>query len=184
MNDVSDVSDAAAHTGSAATRILGAIALVGIVIVAVLGLVVTPPDVNQGDAARLIYVHVPVAIVMNVAFFLTALGSGMWLWKKSRWWDTVAYSSAEVGVVFTALALGTGMLWGKPVWGVFWQWEDPRLTTTALLLALYLGYLLIRRLTEDPYRRASRAAVVGIFHDEDVKRQIADRTIEVSRFRA
>jgi len=70
--------------------------------------------------------------------------------------------------MFTAFAIWGGMMWGRPVWGVFWQWEDPRLTTTALLLALYLGYLLIRRLTEDPYRRATRAAVVGIVAAIDI----------------
>jgi heme exporter protein C len=156
-----------ANTGSAATRILGAIALVGLAAVAVLGLYVTPPDMNQGDAARLIYVHVPVATVMNLAFFLTALGSAMWLWKKSRWWDTVAYASAEVGVVFTALALGTGMLWGKPVWGVFWTW-DARLTSTALLFLLYLGYLVVRRLPAEPDVRNRRSAFVALLAFVDV----------------
>jgi heme exporter protein C len=156
-----------AHTGSAVTRILGAIALIGIAAVAVMGLQVTPPDVNQGDAARLIYMHVPVAIVMNVAFFLTAFGSAMWLWKKSRWWDTVAYASAEVGVVFTALALGTGMLWGKPVWGVFWTW-DARLTSTALLFLLYLGYLVVRRLPAEPEVRNRRSAFVALLAFVDV----------------
>jgi heme exporter protein C len=60
------------------------------------------------------------------------------------------------------------MMWGKPVWGVYWQWEDPRLTTTALLLALYVGYLLLRRLTDDPARRAARAAVVGLIAAVDI----------------
>ena len=63
-------------------------------------------------------------------------------------------------VAFTAFAIWGGMMWGRPIWGVFWQWEDPRLTTTALLLALYVGYLLFRRLTDDPERRATRAAIV------------------------
>jgi heme exporter protein C len=70
--------------------------------------------------------------------------------------------------MFTAFTIWAGMMWGQPVWGVFWQWEDPRLTTTALLLALYVGYLLFRRLTDDPHRRAARAAVVGIIAAVDI----------------
>jgi heme exporter protein C len=70
--------------------------------------------------------------------------------------------------MFTAFAIWGGMMWGQPVWGVFWQWEDPRLTTTALLLALYVGYLLFRRLTDDPRRRAARAAVVGVVAAVDI----------------
>ena len=69
--------------------------------------------------------------------------------------DALALAGTEVGVIFTAFAIWGGMMWGKPVWGVYWQWEDPRLTTTALLLALYVGYLLLRRLTDDPARRAA-----------------------------
>ena len=70
--------------------------------------------------------------------------------------------------MFTAFAIWGGMMWGRPIWGVFWQWEDPRLTTTALLLALYVGYLLFRRLTDDPERRATRAAIVGIVAAVDI----------------
>lgn len=156
-----------AHTGSRITRLLGALVLAGLVSVLVLGLVVTAPDDIQGDAARLIYVHVPVAVVMNVAFFATALGSAMWLWKKSRWWDTLAAASAEIGVVFTALALATGMLWGRPTWGVYWTW-DARLTSTALLFLLYLGYLVVRRLPADGDVRNRRSAFVALLAFVDV----------------
>jgi len=155
------------HTGSRATRIIGALTLAGLVTVVVLGLFVTAPDQIQGDAARLIYLHVPVAIVMNVGFFVTALGSAMWLWKKSRWWDTVAAASAEIGVVFTALALATGMVWGRPTWGVYWTW-DARLTSTALLLLLYLGYLVVRRLPADAEVRSRRSAYVALLAFVDV----------------
>jgi len=155
------------HTGSRTTRILGALTLMGLATVLLLALVVTAPDEIQGDSARLIYVHVPVAIVMNVGFFITALGSAMYLWKKSRWWDTVAASSAEIGVVFTALALGTGMLWGRPTWGVYWVW-DARLTSTALLFLMYLGYLVVRRLPADTEVRNRRSAYVGLLAFIDV----------------
>jgi len=155
------------HTGSRTTRILGALTLAGFAAVLLLALVVSPPDQVQGDAARLIYVHVPVAIVMNLAFALTAVGSVMWLWKKSRWWDTVAASSAEVGVVFTGLTLLTGMIWGRPTWGVYWTW-DARLTSSLLLFLMYLGYLVVRRLPADMEVRNRRAAFVALLAFIDV----------------
>jgi heme exporter protein C len=147
--------------------VLGALTLAGVAAVVILGLFVTKPDVFQGDRARLLYVHVPVAIAMNVGFAVTALGSAMWLWKKSRWWDTVAVASAEVGVVFTALTLINGALWGKATWDTYWTW-DARLTSTALLFLLYLGYLTVRRLPADPAVRNQRAAWVALLAFVDV----------------
>ena len=110
----------------------------------------------------------PSAWLAYLSFGVTALSGIAYLWRRDLRFDAVALAGAEIGVMFTAFAIWGGMMWGRPVWGVFWQWEDPRLTTTALLLALYLGYLLIRRLTEDPYRRATRAAVVGIVAAIDI----------------
>ena len=155
------------HTGSRGTRILGALTLAGFAAVLILALRVSPPDQVQGDAARLIYVHVPVAIAMNLAFALTAIGSAMWLWKKSRWWDTLAASAAEVGVVFTALTLLTGMIWGRPTWGVYWTW-DARLTSSLLLFLMYLGYLVVRQLPSDVDTRNRRAAFVALLSFIDV----------------
>jgi len=155
------------HTGSQTTRILGALTLAGFAAVLLLALVVSPPDQVQGDAARLIYVHVPVAIVMNLAFAVTAIGSIMWLWKKSRWWDTAAASAAEVGVVFTGLTLLTGMIWGRPTWGVYWTW-DARLTSSLLLFLMYLGYLVVRRLPADMEVRNRRSAWVALLAFIDV----------------
>lgn len=156
-----------AHTGSRTTRLLGLATLAGIAVVLVLALAVTGPDAVQGDAARLIYLHVPVAISMNVGFALCTLGSAMWLWKKSRWWDTVAVSAAEVGLVFTGLTLVTGMVWGRPTWGVYWTW-DARLTTFSLLFLLYLGYLVVRRLPADVEVRNRRSAFVALLAFVDV----------------
>jgi len=156
-----------AHTGSRATRLLGLATLAGIAIVLVLALAVTGPDAVQGDAARLIYLHVPVAVSMNVGFGLCTLGSVMWLWKKSRWWDTVAVSAAEVGLVFTGLTLVTGMVWGRPTWGVYWTW-DARLTTFSLLFLLYLGYLVVRHLPADVEVRNRRSAYVALLAFVDV----------------
>lgn len=154
-------------TGSSFTRVLGAVCLVGIAALLAFGLVWSAPDVVQRDAVRIMYVHVPVSIVAFLAFGVTALGSALYLWKKSRFWDLTAGASAEVGVVFTSLTLLTGMLWGRPTWGVYWVW-DARLTTTALLLVLFLGYLAVRRIPSEPDVRAKRAAIAGLIAFVDV----------------
>jgi heme exporter protein C len=155
------------HTGSRTTRIIGALTLAGLTAVLVLALAVTPPEQVQGDAARLIYLHVPVAVAMNIGFGLTALGSALWLWKKSRWWDTVAASAAEIGIIFTGLTLVTGMIWGRPTWGVYWTW-DARLTSFSLLFLMYLGYLVVRRLPADVDQRNRRSAWVALLAFMDV----------------
>jgi heme exporter protein C len=129
---------------------------------------VVPADVNQGDAQRVMYVHVPSAWLAYLSFGVTALAGIGYLWRRDLRFDAVAVSAAEIGVMFTAFTIWAGMMWARPVWGVFWQWEDPRLTTTALLLALYVGYLLFRRLTDDPARRAARAAVLGVVAAVDI----------------
>jgi len=151
-----------------ATRVLGVVALVAVIAASINALFLVPPDVNQGDAQRIMYVHVPSAWLAYLSFGVTALAGIGYLWKRDLRLDAVAVAGAEIGVMFTAFAIWGGMMWGRPVWGVYWQWEDPRLTTTALLLALYLGYLLFRRLTDDPHRRAARAAVVGIVAAVDI----------------
>lgn len=149
------------HTGSPATRALGLLALVGAAIVALLGLVISPDDTEMGDAVRLLYIHVPMAITMYLAATTMAIGSAMWLWKKSAYWDLVAASAGELGVVFAGLTLLTGMIWGKPTWGTYWVW-DGRLTSTALLFVLLLGYLAVRDLPAEPTVRNRRAAIVGL----------------------
>jgi heme exporter protein C len=125
-----------------------------------LGLAV-PPDAVQGDLQRIMYVHVPSAWLAYLSFFLTLVGSVAYLRTGRIRWDHFAGASAEVGVVFTGLALATGSIWGKPVWGVWWTW-DARLVLTAVMFFVYLGYLALRRAIEDPERRARRAAVYGI----------------------
>jgi heme exporter protein C len=156
-----------ATTASRGTRWLGTAALTGIVVVLLLGLVVSPADQDQDDAVRLMYVHVPTAIVGLLAFAVTALGSLLYLWKKSQWWDLVAASSAEIGVLFTGLTLIAGMIYGRPTWGVYWTW-DARLTSTALLFLLYCGYLALRRVPAEPDVRSRRAAWAGLIAFIDV----------------
>ena len=154
-------------TASPATRVLGATALASLAVAAFLALVVSPDDVVQGDAVRLMYVHVPTIWVAYGAFLLTAVASFLYLRRKDRRYDRVAAAAAEIGVVFTGLCLVTGMFWGRTTWGVFWQW-DARLTTTALLFALYLGYVALRRVPSDPDVRARRSAIAALIAFVDV----------------
>lgn len=142
-------------------QVLGLAALTALAASAVMSLVVAPPDAVQGNVQRLMYVHVPAAWLAYLSFTVVLIGSIAYLKTGRIYWDNLAAASAELGVLFTALAIALGSLWGKPVWGTWWTW-DPRLTTTAILLLIYVGYLAIRRLPNSPTRRARWAAVVGI----------------------
>ncbi|HLJ66202.1 MAG TPA: cytochrome c biogenesis protein CcsA [Chloroflexota bacterium] len=132
-----------------------------------LGLVWSPPDASEHDLVRIMYVHVPVAWTMYLAFFLVMVGSAMYLWKRDLKWDRLAGSAAEIGLLLTALTLVAGSIWARPTWGVWWTW-DPRLTTTAILFVIYAGYLMLRTLQTNPLARARQAAVVGIIGFLDI----------------
>jgi heme exporter protein C len=147
-----------------ATRLLGWATLVTLALTAVMALVATPADAVQKDAVRLLYLHVPTAwVAMYLSFGITTLASVLWLWQRTRsdTWDLLAGASAEIGVVFIGLTLAVGSIWGRTTWGVWWTW-DARLTSTAVLFVLYLGYLAVRRVPAAPDVRAKRAAIVGI----------------------
>jgi heme exporter protein C len=150
-------------TGNRTTQVVGAGAVAASVGVVYLGLFATPPDVVQGNLVRLIYIHPAVSTMAFVAFGITALASVLYLIPRTRsWrWDRLAGASAEVGVVFCALSLATGSIWGRPAWGVWWTW-DARLTLTALLCALFVGYLALRRTAGVAESRAIRSAVAGM----------------------
>lgn len=150
-------------------RIVGWAALGSLVVLAMFGLWGAPPDEVQGDAQRLMYLHVPAAWIAYLAFAVTAVCSALWLWPRTRSmvWDRIAGASAELGVLFTALTLLLGSLWGRPVWGVWWAW-DARLVTTAVLLFLYLGYLALRRVPAAPDTRAKRCAIAALIAFVDV----------------
>ena len=148
-------------TATAATRVIGALAIAAMAWLVAFGLGFSPADRNQSDAVRILYVHVPAIWVAYLAFIITATASAMFLIKKSLGWDRLAGASAEIGTVFLALTLAVGALWGRITWGVFWQW-DARLTTTALLLVTYIGYLTVRRLDGNHTQRAKRSAVIGL----------------------
>lgn len=146
---------------SGTANLVGIAALVTLLIGSFVGLFVVSPDRLQGDVQRLMYVHVPAAWLAFLAFFIVFLMSVLYLIQRDLKWDRVANASAEIGVVFTVLTLALGSMWGKPTWGVWWTW-DPRLTTTAIMLAIYVGYLAIRSFADDPDKRARWAAIVGI----------------------
>jgi heme exporter protein C len=150
-------------TGTRATRVLGIVTLVMLGWLGLFGLVLSPADVDQGDAVRIMYVHVPTVWLAYLAFIVTAVCSALYLFGKrhSLGFDRVAGASAEIGVVFMALTLISGSLWGRITWGVYWQW-DARLTTTALLFVTYIGYLAVRGLDGTRERRARRSAVIGL----------------------
>ena len=156
-----DIDAGPTGTGSKGTRILGAITLAAIALGAYLALVSSPPDENMGDAVRLLYLHVPVVTVAYLTATLVTVASVMYLWKRTAWWDVTAAACGELALVFTCLTLVTGAIWGRPTWGTFWVW-DPRLTATAMLALLLLGYLAVRRLPGDQVSRARRSAVVGL----------------------
>lgn len=160
-----------ATTASKATRALGAIALAGLGLLLLFGLVLSPGDETSvspstgqgtGDLVRIMYVHVPTSIIAFLAFFVCVGGSVGYLVRRSEWWDLVAHASAELGAVLIFASLATGALWGEPTWGTYWEWGDARLTTTAILFFLVLGYLAVRRLPMDRTRRSRIAAVVGL----------------------
>ncbi len=150
-------------TGTPFTRGLGILVLAGMVLLIVLGLFVSPADVNQGESVRIMYAHVPGAWLAYLAFIVTAVSSAAYLWNRTRslTWDRIAGASAEVGVLFMGISLITGSLWGRITWGTYWTW-DARLTTTAFLFVTYIGYLAVRGLGGTHQQRARRSAVLAL----------------------
>ncbi len=159
-------------TGSRGSRLLGAGALLGVAALVVLAFVATDADVRthpttgeefgQFDAVRMLYLHVPMAVLMYAAFVVCAVASVGVLLRRTAWWDVMAYAAGEVGTVLCGLVLVTGSIWGRPVWNTWWEWGDVRLMTTLVLFLLFVGYLALRRTTADPRLQARRAAVVAL----------------------
>jgi heme exporter protein C len=116
---------------------------------------------GMGDLQRIFYFHVPAAIAGMTAFAVNFVASLMYVVRRNRWWDNVALSAAETGVMFFSMVLVTGPIWAKPAWFVWWTWS-PRLTLSLVLGLLYVSYLLIRNYIEDPEKRALISAVFGV----------------------
>ncbi len=146
------------RVGDVALGILSAVAYLGALWM-VFGY--APREATMGDVQRIFYFHVASAWVGFFGFFVTFAAGILYLIREERRWDIVALSSAEVGLAFITMTLLTGMLWARPVWGVYWTWE-PRLTISAVQWLLYVAYVMLRGSVMSPEREARFAAVYGI----------------------
>lgn len=128
---------------------------------------IAPDEATMHAIQRIFYIHVASAWTAGVAFFVVALFGVLYLVKRDPRYDWAGIAGAETALAFTSVVLITGPIWAKPIWGIWWTW-DPRLTSTFVLWLMYIAYLLIRTLVDDPQRRAILCAVYGIFAFADV----------------
>jgi heme exporter protein C len=147
--------------------ILGAVAILLVLASAYAAFFIAPEERTMGLIQRIFYFHVSSAWAGFTAFFLCFLGNLLYVWKRAQKYDWLAVSGAEVGLAFTTVVLITGPIWAHPVWGIWWTW-DARLTSTFVLWLLYVSYLLLRTLVEEPDRRALLSSLFGIFAFIDV----------------
>jgi len=139
--------------------LLGLACLVGLGVGAYLALVVSPPDVNQGELIRIMYAHVSVAWICFVAVAVAGLWSALYLWRGRERDDVRAVANAEAALVYSALTITGGMIYSKPTLNTFWTW-DAKLTLTAIMVALIVGYFIVRALIDEPVRRGRISAVI------------------------
>jgi heme exporter protein C len=128
----------------------------------------TPPDYQQGESVKIMFVHVPAAWMGIFVYTVMAGASLMGLVFRHPLADVAAKSAAPLGAAFTALALLTGSLWGRPMWGTYWQWGDARLVSELILLFIYLGYIGLWNAIDDPVRAAKAAAILSLVGAADV----------------
>ncbi len=126
------------------------------------GLFLAPPDYQQGDAFRIIYVHVPAAYLSLMAYMIMAVAGGIGLIWRMKLAHAVAASAAPIGASFTFLALITGSIWGRPMWGTWWEWGDPRLMSELILLFLFFGYMALRSAIDDTTKADKASAVLAL----------------------
>ena len=126
--------------GAMPFRWFGIASLAFLIAAQVIGFAISPPDRDMGHLQKIMYVHVAAAWNMMIAFFVTAIASLLYLWKGRERHDLLAAAAAEVGAVLTALTLALGSIWARPTWGIWWTW-DARLTSTAVLLLVFVVYL-------------------------------------------
>ncbi len=149
------------------TAALAAVTVVLMLLSIYMIFVFAPVEQFMGMPQKIFYFHVPIAMISYVGFFITFVCSIAYLVTGNLTWDRFAICGAQIGVLYITLTLLTGMLWGKPIWGVYWSW-DPRLTTSFVLWLIYAGYLVLRSAVEDETMRAKYAAVMGIVGFADV----------------
>jgi heme exporter protein C len=128
---------------------------------------VAPTEKIMGDVQRIFYIHVSFAFSAYLGYFGVFVASIAFLWRKNLFWDTLAYTSAELGLLFSTLVLITGIFWARPVWNVWWTW-DPRLLTMLILWFIFVGYFLLRKGLSDRLKKARYSAVLGIVGFLDV----------------
>lgn len=144
-----------------AGKIIPAVTVVTVLLFAIglyVGLFVAPADFQQGDAYRIIFIHVPAAWMGMFLYVLLAIYAGIGWAFNARLASMMATAISPTGAIFTLISLVTGSLWGKPTWGVWWVW-DARLTSTLILMFLYIGFISLQSSIDDP-RRADRAGAV------------------------
>lgn len=128
---------------------------------------IAPDEQTMHLVQRIFYLHAPCGMTALLAFFAAFVGNVAYLLKRERKWDWLGVAGAEVGLAFCTVVLLTGPIWAKPAWGVWWAW-DARLTSTLVLWLLYVSYLLLRTMIEEPERRAVVSAFYGVFSFLDV----------------
>lgn len=183
---MSDITASKKTTASKGSRFLGVTSIAGVLILLLFAFIFTDPDIRihpetgkeygQFDAVRLLYLHVPLAVITYLAYVLCAIASAGYLFKKTRWWDAFAHSCAEVGTLTCGLVLLTGSIWGRPVWNTWWEWGDVRLMSTLILFLLFLGYLALRKSVVSPQKAARPAAVVALIAVLDIP--LINRSVE------
>lgn len=147
--------------GERRLRLLGWVGLIGFVASQAMALLFTPPEVGMGHLQKIMSVHLPVVWSAFVAYFVVFVSGLVYLWRRTERADLLAASAAEVGTLLMGMTLMIGSIWARPTWGEWWTW-DPRLTTSAILFILFVGYLSLRSFTEDADRRARWSAAIGI----------------------
>jgi heme exporter protein C len=120
-----------------------------------------PREAIMGDVQRVFYYHVAAGWVGALAFLVAAVAGVIYLVRKDRKWDKVAFASVEIGVIFTLINIVSGSIWARPIWNTWWTW-DPRLVTATIMELIYIAYLMLRQGVEDPDRRARFGAVYSI----------------------
>ena len=147
--------------------ILGLLTLCLVVASAYASFYVAPLERTMGPIQKIFYFHAASAWAGMTAFMVCFVANLLYVWRRQVKWDWLGVSCAEVGLVFTTVVLITGPIWAKPVWGIWWTW-DWRLTSTFVMWLLYVSFLLLRTLVEEPDRRALFCALFGIFAFLDV----------------